>query len=337
MDRQRRIELLAELGEQLLSEGSIPKEVINSARIANPWFTEDSIRTAIKSIASHFLNKEALSAWMDNYKSGSATGKKIGLILAGNIPLVGFHDIMTVFITGNVALIKLSERDTILPKYIINELIKIESTVKDQFLYLDRLENYDAVIATGSNTTGKYFEKYFSKVPHIIRRNRNAIAVVHQDSTLEDMELLSRDMLSYFGLGCRNVSKLYLEEGVELGKIFEPTEKLKAISDHNKYKNNYDYTYALFLMNNEKFFTNDFFILRENEAIASRISTAHYEYFSDSSTLAEQLESQLDQIQCIVSDRHIGDLSIVPFGAAQMPGLADYADGVDTVEFLLAL
>lgn len=337
MNLEQRIEILVALGKRLSGEGAVPPEVISKASIANPWFTKESILSSIHAIATQFLTEEALVSWMANYETKNRNPKKIGLILAGNIPLVGIHDILTVFITGNIALIKLSERDTILPKFIIKALVELDSSLASSFVYLERLAEYDAVIATGSNSTGRYFEKYFSNVPHIIRKNRNAVAVVYKDSTQASMNGLSDDMLGYFGLGCRNVSKLYLEEGVEFSKIFEPLEKHKHRADHNKYKNNYDYTYALYLMNDVKFFTNDFFILRPEAELASRISTAHFEYFSDAVSLADTLEKQLDNIQCIVSDRPLGSLKVEPFGMSQAPAITDYADGVDTVAFILSL
>ena len=336
LDLQNRINLLVEVGKKWVSNG-IPENIVLKAKAANPWFDEVSINKSATSIAKQYLSESQLTEWISNYQFTNQTPKQIGLILAGNIPFVGIHDLISVFISGHIALYKPSERDTVLIDYFIESIIHQSEKSRAYFQKVSRLTDYDAVIATGSNTSAKSFEKYFSTVPNIIRRNRNGIAVVYKDSTAESMQSLTTDMLGYYGLGCRSVSKIYMEEGIEHGKIFEAMESQKEIIHHNKYMNNYDYSYALYLLNDEEFYTNDYFIMRPHDTITSRIACAHYEYFDSAQGLEESLDSLSDQIQCIVSDRPLGELAIVPFGKSQEPSLSDYADRVDTLDFLSSI
>lgn len=335
-DISERVAVLAELGRQLIAT-PIPESVIASAISKNPWFTLDSIESSVTAIAHNYLSEHELHEWLEPYFSRQISQKKVGLILAGNIPLVGIHDIISVFASGHSSMIKLSEKDTVLTEYILDRLISINPKVNDHFIKVERLSNYDAVIATGSNSTGRYFHKYFSKVPHVIRTNRNGVAVIYKDTTQESLKALASDVLSYFGLGCRNVSKIYLEEGVDRARIFEALEDFQQLINHNKYKNNYDYTYALYLMSKEEFYTDDLLILRPNKEITSRISCVHYEYFTDSKKLTAELQESKDLIQCIVTDRPLGKMKVFDFGTSQSPGLTDYADGVNTLDFLFSL
>jgi len=328
-----RIEALAALGNAI--DHTTNQDLYNKAKYENPWFTVENIEQSINAIKSHYLNKEKLEQWLSNYKITDApTNKKVGLILAGNIPLVGFHDIISVFLSGHTAILKLSDKDRLLPTYIVHKLIGMYPELVDSFEIVERLSDYDAVIATGSNSSAKVFEKYFGKVPNIIRRNRNGVAVISQQDTIDSLSGFRNDLFDYFGLGCRNVSKVYIEKGVHTDLIFETIEPEKAIINHNKFKNNYDYSHALYLMNREKFLTNDVLILREHKDIGSRIACLHFEYYDNRAALVEELNGLSDKIQCVVSSKPVGGFNHFVFGHAQKPNLSDYADGVDTLAFL---
>jgi len=334
MNTKAKIKLLGYLGQQLKENPELLKSTAQKAIYENPWFTHENIQLALNGIADQYLDVSKLEAWMAQYNQPSEEIKTIGLVCAGNIPLVGMHDILSIFLSNNKALIKLSDKDKALPQALLKMLTETDPHCAPYFELTDRLGNYAAVIATGSNTTGQYFEKYFSHVPHIIRRNRNAVAVVTKETTKEDLEKLGHDIFGHFGLGCRNVSKIYIEEGIKPDLIFEAIEDFGEVINHNKYKNNYDYTYALLLMNNSDFLTNNFLILNADPHVTSRISTVNYEYFKDVNLLKTHLQDIDDQIQCVVTNAEMEGLRVVPFGQAQCPTLTDYADGVDTMSFL---
>ncbi len=331
---EKRIKVLAELGKQLSSVDGEIESIIQKTYKENPWFTRENVLKAVQGIASAYLNEKALSELISNYNLPVSKPKVIGLVLAGNIPLVGIHDVICTYISGHQAQIKLSDKDKVLMTYFLTKLFELDANANHQIKVVDKLDAYDAVIATGSNSTGKYFEKYFAHVPHVIRKNRNAVAIITNKDVEKGIEPIASDILDYFGLGCRNVSKLYLEEGVEVDRIFEAVESWSHVANHNKYKNNYDYSYALYLMNKEKFFTNNYLILRPNENIASRIACVHYETFNDINQLEKDLIHKKDQIQCIVSSNPVEGFRQFDFGQAQSPALDDFADGVDTLKFL---
>jgi len=339
MNLDQRLKSMIDLGSLLISKGGIPDEVARRAKVVNPWFTQENIQKSILEISESYLNEDKLKEWLGHYlkiNSYNST-KRVGLLLAGNIPLVGFHDILCTYLAGHQSKIKPSERDTIVLDYLIEQLISLDSRNEAYFEKVERLSDYEAVIATGSDSSGRYFKKYFSHVPHIIRMNRNGVAVIYNDTTDQALAQLGGDIFSYFGLGCRNVSKVYLEEGFDVQRIFKGIEKHRDIIHHHKYKNNYDYNFAMYLLNKEDFLTNDFIVFRQHKDIGSRIAALHYENFSDQTTLQSQLNSSRDQIQCVISDRPIEGFNIFDFGKAQMPDLMDYADGVDTMKFLLSL
>jgi hypothetical protein len=330
---EERIEALVRLGQSINNESN--KELYRKAVAENPWFTVSSIEQSMNAIKDCFLDRDKLYEWLSNYDiPKEQTNKSVGLILAGNIPLVGFHDILSVFLSGHSVMMKLSDKDKLLPTYIIHLLIGIYPELQSTFKIIDRLEDYDAVIATGSDSSANIFEKYFNHVPHIIRRNRNGVAVITADDTQNDLSELPHDIFDYFGLGCRNVSKIYLEKDVSTDLIFKTIESHRDIIHHNKYKNNYDYSYALYLMNKDKFLTNDFMIMRESADISSRIACLHYEYYEDKNDLESKLSIVKDKLQCVVSSEPVLDFSHFKFGQAQKPALGDYADGVDTMTFL---
>ena len=339
MNLTERKNVLTQLG-QYLDKPSIELDaVIARAEIENPWFTEDNIRNSIGAIARKFLDPEKLNNWVDHYKlDDHLGGKQVGLVLAGNIPLVGWQDIMAVFITGNTSLIKASSKDEILIKHLVETMIKIDARVGQYFEWVERLKVYDAVISTGSNNSARYFETYFSHVPNIIRKNRNSVAVLTGSESDDDLIALGKDIFSYFGLGCRNVSKLYVPQDYDFTQFLEVThEAYKEMVLHNKYKNNFDYNHAIFLINKEPFLHNGCIMIKEDEALASRIATLHYEYYQDLSDVVQDLTRRESEIQCIVAQEDIPRIDVLPFGKAQEPGLMDYADGIDTVQFLLQL
>ncbi len=338
MTLQERINALDALGKYLRKNPTILDAAMEKAYQENGWFTVENQKKAVKEISKAFLNKSKLKKWLSAYNLPKQTQPKVvGLVLAGNIPLVGFHDIACIFLTGNKSLIKLSEKDAVLLPAILHILNTIDQRTTDYFSVLNGfMRDIDAVIATGSNNSARYFENYFAKIPHIIRKNRNAVAVLTGDETKKDFKALAHDLFEYFGLGCRNVSKIY----VPFGYNFEPllhvlhTWKHKLML-HNKYINNFDYNFALLIMNKIKYQSSGTILLRELDEIASPIGTAYFSYYDDYEVLKNELKHKKDQIQLVVTNKtDIDFLPAFPFGKAQSPQLNDYADGVDTIEFL---
>lgn len=329
---KQRLGAFVQLGALLSKPDDALSSIINSAKQFNAWFTPESSASAIKAI-SKMLNQSDLESWLGEGGEETGNPKAVGLILAGNIPLVGFHDILCVLATGNRALIKLSSQDQKLIPYILNKLTEIESAFKDQIEYVERLTEFDAVIATGSNNTSRYFEYYFSKVPHIIRKNRNSIAVLTGNEAPEDIQKLGNDIFDYYGLGCRNVSKVYVPRDYDFKSLFEPIEEFKSVIDHHKYNNNYDYNKSIYLVNQDKHLDNGFLLLKEDERLASPLAVLYYQRYDDVRMLEQELIEKADQIQCIVSRPGLG-LQTVGFGESQQPKLWDYADGLDTLQFL---
>jgi hypothetical protein len=308
-------------------------EILRMSSLMNPWFTENNIRESLAGL-SHMLKRPSLESWMEKYglEERKTSPKKVGLVLAGNIPMVGFHDVFCVAMAGHKPVVKLSSQDSVLLPYIFDGL---NSAIGSPFFEIEwiegRLPDVDAIIATGSNNTARYFEYYFGKKPNIIRKNRNSVGIISGSESREELEALGSDIFSYFGLGCRNVSKLYVHEDFDLDDLFRAIFPYKDLINHHKYANNYDYYKALWLMNREDLLENGFVILRPSEAIASPIATIFYERYSNEDELYKSLVLRADEIQCIVSKKD------VPFGKSQEPELWDYADGVDTMEFLLGL
>lgn len=309
--------------------------LIESSVHYNGWFTKEQVVKAIDSWANA-LTEENISTWCSKYTFGQEPMKKIGLILAGNIPLVGFHDFLSVLITGNIAMVKLSSNDQKLLPFLADYLISIEPQFKERIAFIkDKLDGFDAVIATGSNNTARYFDYYFSKVPNIIRKNRNSVAVLNGAETAKELVALGQDIFTYYGLGCRNVSKLFVPEGYNFDSFFEAMYTYKDVIEYERYANNYDYNKAVFLMSEFKLLDNGFLTIKEDKTYASPISSIFYEYYSDINELSNRLKVDEEKIQCIVSNEK--GLKAIAFGETQNPQLWDYADQVDTVEFLLSL
>lgn len=336
---QERIEALIALGEDLKHTNDKLEFAIHKSYYDNRWFVIENIRASIAAIQKEFLNEEKLKAWIEQYNipTQQTEPKSVGLITAGNIPLVGFHDFLCVFLSGHKAVLKPSEKDRYLLAYCM-DFIQAYNPKAEAYLERPmRLKNIDAVIATGSNNTARYFENYFGKYPNIIRKNRRSVAVLDGTETKEDLYQLGHDVFDYFGLGCRNVSKLYVPRDYDFAPLLHAFHRFKSIILHNKYKNNFDYNYALLILNRVSHLSSSCILLIENSSLQSRIAQLHYEFYDDLESVEKNLHSQLQNIQCIVSKQHLGELSVVSFGQTQQPSLTDYADNVDTMEFLCSL
>jgi Acyl-CoA reductase (LuxC) len=332
-----RINILSRLGEYIAQYDDKLSACILLTSLENKWFTEDNIRKALNAIHKDFLDFSKLQHWVQHYdiQEFAKEKKTIGIVMAGNIPLVGFHDALCVFATGNKALIKLSDKDKRLLPYLVEVMKSMDSRVSDYFEFNEMLKNMDAVIATGSNNSARYFEAYFSKYPHIIRKNRNAIAILDGKETNEELLALGSDIFEYFGLGCRNVSKIYFPKDYELNTLLEILhENFKDLVLHDKYKNNYDYNYALYALNRTPFLATGSLLVTENNSLQSRIAMLHYEYYENMEMLENELLIQLDDIQCISTNISFKKLKTFSFGEAQHPSLMDYPDGVDVMEWL---
>lgn len=338
MKLEERISALIALGEHLQAPDDYREAVIHRTHFNNQWFTKEHQRKAIQAIATHFLSEKELRNWLAEYDiPEKSPAKTVGLVMAGNIPLVGFHDVLCTFIAGHRAMIKLSEKDKYLLPYVFRQLAIIDPRTADYFAPVERLRDFDAVVATGSNNSARYFEQYFSKYPHIIRKNRNAVAVLDGTESKEELEALSRDVFQYFGLGCRNVAKLYVPEGYRFEPLLEGLHEYREIVLNDKYKNNFDYNYAILVLNKEKYMANGCIILRENRDISSPIAGLNYEYYQDLKALEKELEERKEEIQLVVAKDGLLSQKTYPFGNAQQPELSDYADGVDTLDFLIGL
>lgn len=306
--------------------------LIERSRSHNGWYTEEQVYFALQSWAEA-LTPENLDKWLENYNLEGIEAKKVGLILAGNIPLVGFHDFLSVLITGHKALVKTSSNDQHLLPFLAKYLIAVEPKFNDSIIFTEgKLEGFDAVIATGSNNTARYFEYYFKDKPSIIRKNRNSVAILTGNETKQDLIGLGEDIFRYFGLGCRNVSKLFVPKGYDFKEFFEAVFEYKDVIFYEKYANNYDYNKAVFLMSNFKLLDNEFLTLKEDSSYASPISSVFYEFYDNLEQVKERLKTEHEQIQCIVSNKLTDDS--IDFGQTQKPGLLDYADNVDTIAFL---
>ena len=299
----------------------------------NPWFTEKSVRMAVSNLQS-ILSKEALSEWTSHYDLDVKT-KKIAIVMAGNIPLVGFHDFLCVLISGHSVLIKTSSKDNTLIRFITDLLISIEPRFKERIEFAEQLKGFDAIIATGSDNTSRYFEYYFKKYPHIIRKNRTSVAVLTGLENNHELETLGIDVFSYFGLGCRNVSKLFVPKGFFIESIFPAWETYHDIIHHHKYCNNYDYQKSILLITRTPFLDGGYVMLQETESLVSPISVVYYEFYNSADDLVSKLSANQQKIQCIVDNS--GQYSKIKFGQAQSPGPEDYADQIDTLKFLTEL
>lgn len=305
-------------------------DLYNKVRNENPWFTRESVQLALQGL-QNYLDPEKLKNWASGHRLSPDTSKKIAVIMAGNIPLAGFHDFLSVLMSGHAIMMKLSSKDPVLLTFISRVLIEIEPRFESLITIASQLKNFDAVIATGSDNSARYFQYYFGKYPHIIRKNRTACAILTGSETPDELQLLGRDVFTYFGLGCRNVSKIFMPADFDPVRLIKAWETYAGIIDHHKYHNNYDYQKSILLVNKIPFYDSGFVILHENEKLVSPISVVYLERYKSPEDLISRLEGISDKIQCIVGK---SESAQIPFGQAQKPELWDYADRVDTMKFL---
>ncbi len=333
MNLQQRIDLLSRLGEYMQSDSNAWQQAKEKASRENNWFIPEFIELSTTSIATAFLQKQALTEWASSYSltpNGPTNPKIVGIVMAGNIPLVGFHDMLCVFISGHIAHIKASSKDEVLVKHLADTMANWDNEVKELIIFSTMLKGCDAYIATGSNNSAGYFEYYFAKYPHIIRRNRTSVAVLTGAETGEELNQLADDVYQYFGLGCRNVTKLYVPKDYDFVPLLNTFRKYNYLADHHKYKNNYDYNLAIHLLNKKLYMSNESLLLVEDGSLFSPISQLHYEFYTDKDSLMASL-SQNESLQCVAGK------GFTRFGTTQKPSLYDYADGVDTMKFLTTL
>jgi hypothetical protein len=332
MQLEKRKELLVRLGQYMLGDEVSWENAKHKAYLENNWFIPEFVQLATENIAKNYLQQNKLDLLIDRYKLSSKNPypKKVGIVMAGNIPLVGFHDFLSVFISGHSAYIKASSKDEALIKHLVEKLIEWDASLSSVMQFGEMLKGCDAYIATGSNNSGRYFEYYFQKYPHIIRRNRTSVAILNGNEKKKDLEKLADDVYQYFGLGCRNVTKLYVPKDYDFVPLLEAFKKYDYLINRHKYKNNYDYNLAILLLNNRYYMTNGSILLVEENSFFSPISQLLYEYYSDKKEVQQKLHDN-QSIQCIISDETTG------FGEAQRPAISDFADGVDTMAFLQKL
>ncbi|MBB6611117.1 acyl-CoA reductase [Pontibacter sp. Tf4] len=336
MTLENRIEAFVELGRQLKNLTPEDRQVwARMAQSRNPWFDEENVSCALYGI-TQMLEEQYLREWLYPYHLKQVTPKKVGVVMAGNIPMVGFHDFLSVLMSGHYLLAKLSTDDQPLMRRLADMLVMIEPAFANQFEFVEILKDADAIIATGSDNTARYFEYYFAKRPHIIRKNRTSIGILTGHEEADDLKALGEDFFRYYGLGCRNVSKVFVPEGYTFDKFFEANEFRSKVLDHHKYQNNYDYNKSILLVNKVPHYDNGFMLVQESENLVSPISVLFYETFSSLTDLREKLNTLKDKTQVIVSAHGWLEGSI-PFGEAQCPMVWDYADGVDTMAFLQKL
>ena len=333
--KQQNINNLVRLGE-LLSKTEQFNDIFDKAEQQNSWFTRTNVIFAFKSW-SEALSENNVQQWLSQYQLPQTTSpKKILIIMAGNLPLVGLHDLLCVLVAGHKAIVKLSSDDRVLLPYLITQIRTFAPEWAEAVAFTDdKVTEYDAVIATGSDNTARYFEYYFGKKPHIIRKNRHSVAVLTGEETPEELQDLGKDIFLYYGLGCRSVSKLFVPQGYDFDLLFQAIYPYKDIIEEQKYANNYDYNKAVYLMSLYKLLENGFLLLKEDEHYGSPIATLFYEYYTNKEALKKKLATDREKIQCVVGHNFID--GEIPFGQTQTPKLWDYADGVNTLTFLLNL
>lgn len=335
IDRKKVV--LSKLALQLKEKNTADNEVYLYAKAKNQWFTIDFIQRSMDAIIDFYLSNNELQKWLSAYDLSKTSSKKIGIIVAGNIPLVGIHDILCAYFTSHQILVKLSSKDDVLMTYFFAEWALIDPDFSSQFTISESLKNIDAIIATGSNTTHQYFEHYFKNIPQILRKNRNSIAVLSGDETSAQLQALTDDVFNYFGLGCRNVSLIFVPKDYPIISLFTYFDAFEYLRNHVKYMNNYDYNRTLLLMNQIPHLSSDYLILEEKTLLSSRLATLHYAYYEHIDDVNKFIDEQQDQIQCVVSSHMALRNASIPFGQSQHPTLSDYSDNIDTLQFLINL
>ncbi|TAD99628.1 MAG: acyl-CoA reductase [Bacteroidetes bacterium] len=334
MNLENRISAFSALGIFLKNLDQNEKEEWQfRAQNHNSWFTAQNVALAFEGL-QNYLNENNLRQWLANYDLTATKSKTVGVVMAGNIPMVGVHDWLSVLLAGHHLLVKLSSTDPFLIKKLSQILIEIEPKFANFITFTEnQLANFDAIIATGSDNTARYFDYYFAKYPNIIRKNRTSVAVLNGTETPLQIQKLGHDIFDYFGLGCRNVSKIYVPKGYDFVHLLDNLESFNFVTNHHKYRNNYDYNKSIYLVNRELHLDNGFLLLNENSQLLSPISVLYYEYYDFAQDWKDKIFAQKDKLQCVISADSVFENSL-DFGQAQQPNLWDYADGVDTMAFL---
>lgn len=334
LSKQARIESLAALGEHLGKLSTSHPSLLEEARIKNPWFTPDNLHLCLNNWGKA-LQTTHIKAWLQPYGEQPNRVKDIGIIMAGNIPLVGLHDLLAVLGMGHRAKIKPSHSDEVLMKHVLAFLVQNEPLLEDYIELVDRMNDADAVIATGSDNSSRYFEYYFRDIPHVIRKNRTGVSILTGNETNEQLIALSDDLFTYFGLGCRNVTKLYVPEGYNFTPVIEAMSKYQDIIHHHKFANNYTYHKAIFLMNLDKHIDTGFVLMKEDKGIHPPLGCIFYQFYVDVNDVVLEIRSKKDELQVVVGQ--INFPGVIAFGKTQDTGLSDFADEVNTLEFLASL
>lgn len=330
MNLSQRINLAVKLGEYIITKHDKWQEIKEKSFKENPWFLPEFIELATNNIAHQFLQKDILKSWVAKYpdiQEQNNHPKLVGVVMAGNIPLVGFHDFLCVFISGNKCTIKPSSKDETLIKHLVEKLIEWEPLLTNEIKFETLPKGCDAYIATGSNNSAAHFKYYFRKYHSLIRHNRTSIAVLTGNETDEELSALADDVYLYFGLGCRNITKIYVPDDYNFEKLLRIFSKYNYLADVHKYKNNYDYNLALHILNNKYYMSNGSIILSEDKSLFSPVAQLNYEIYKDVNGILPELQHNTN-IQCIVGK------GFIPFGQAQKPAVDQYADGEDTLKFL---
>ncbi|AIM36644.1 acyl-CoA reductase [Sphingobacterium sp. SG20118] len=335
MTKKQRLEAFAKLADLFHDDNAELRDLITSAHHRNPWYTAEQVTKAFTSWKAN-LKLEQLEQWLSPYPD-IESDKIVGLILAGNIPLVGLHDLLCVLASGFKAQVKVSSDDALLTSYIVKKLIEVEPRFKDKVALVERLTDFDLIIATGSNNSSRYFEHYFGKKPNIIRKNRNSVAIITGKESPEQLNALGHDIFDFYGLGCRSVSKIYVPKNYDISHFYEGIIAFESVNTHFKYNNNYDYNKSIYLINGDKHYDNGFLLLKEDNKISSPLATIYFEEYDNLNDLAQALDAIQDRLQCVTTDTAIQlKTPTFKFGSSQSPALDDYADGVNTLEFLFA-
>ena len=335
MKLEERLNTFIKLNQVLIELSAIERaEIIKQAANNNRWFNTSSVEQALSGLI-HLTDPVKMKTWLTGYDLKPSKQKIIGLIMAGNLPLVGFHDLICVLLSGHKAAIKLSSQDLFLMQWMIRKLCEIEPAFIDQIDVCEQLKVMDAVIATGSNNTARYFDYYFGKYPHIIRKNRTSVAILNGKETDTELMKLGKDVFTYFGLGCRNVSKIWVPQDYHFLNLLDLWASFTKVADNFKYHNNYEYNKSIYLVNGVNYLDTGFLLLTESEALTSPISVLYYQQYQNLTEVDQYLTQNQDKIQCIVSSQ--SSRNFIPFGQTQVPDISDYADGMDVMRFLSTL
>ena len=335
MKLEERLNTFIKLNQVLIELSAIERaEIIKQAANNNRWFNTSSVEQALSGLI-HLTDPVKMKTWLTGYDLKPSKQKIIGLIMAGNIPFVGFHDLICVLLSGHKAAIKLSSQDLFLMQWIIRKLCEIEPAFIDQIDVCEQLKVMDAVIATGSNNTARYFDYYFGKYPHIIRKNRTSVAILNGKETDTELMKLGKDVFTYFGLGCRNVSKIWVPQDYHFLNLLDLWASFTKVADNFKYHNNYEYNKSIYLVNGVNYLDTGFLLLTESEALTSPISVLYYQQYQNLTEVDQYLTQNQDKIQCVVSSQ--SSRNFIPFGQTQVPDISDYADGMDVMRFLSTL